>query len=66
MNLGAGHRQGQDRLYRLHVTGLDGEQKLEQGKDMYYRMMGWDEVRGAPRLEKLQELGIDWVAETLK
>ena len=42
------------------------KEKLEQGKDMYYRMMGWDEVRGAPRLEKLQELGIDWVAETLK
>jgi aldehyde:ferredoxin oxidoreductase len=39
------------------------KEKLEQGKDMYYKMMGWDEVRGAPKLEKLQELGIDWVAE---
>ncbi|MCW3998255.1 MAG: aldehyde ferredoxin oxidoreductase, partial [Candidatus Bathyarchaeota archaeon] len=32
---------------------------LELAKDIYYKMVGWDE-RGIPTSEKLKELGIDW------
>jgi len=35
--------------------------KFLQARDMYYSMMGWDEIRGAPALGKLQELDIEWV-----
>ena len=40
--------------------------KLEQAKEVYYRMMGWDPVKGAPTRETLAELGIGWVADLLK
>lgn len=43
---------------------LDKEE-FEHAKDIYYGMMGWDE-RGIPSRGKLQELGIDWVAEELR
>ena len=49
----------------LQGVAVDGA-KLEQAKEVYYRMMGWDEVRGAPRSETLSELGIGWVADLLK
>lgn len=39
-----------------------GEGELKRAIDAYYSMVGWDEVRGAPTLAKLQELGIEWVA----
>ncbi len=40
------------------------EGELRQAIDTYYAMVGWDKVSGAPTLAKLQELGIEWVAET--
>ena len=39
------------------------EGELKQAIDTYYAMVGWDRVSGAPTLTKLQELGIEWVAE---
>jgi len=42
---------------------LDKEE-FEKAKDIYYGMMGWDK-RGNPRLGKLQELDIEWVADEL-
>ena len=39
------------------------EGELKQAIDTYYAMVGWDKVSGAPTLAKLQELGIEWVAE---
>ena len=40
-------------------------QRFEQAKETFYPMVGWDKIRGAPTLEKLQELGIEWVAELI-
>jgi aldehyde:ferredoxin oxidoreductase len=49
----------------LQGVAVDGA-KLEQAKEVYYRMMGWEELRGAPRKETLAELGIGWVADLLQ
>ncbi|MBI2328274.1 MAG: aldehyde ferredoxin oxidoreductase C-terminal domain-containing protein, partial [Chloroflexi bacterium] len=37
-------------------------EELEQAKSYYYTLMGWD-ANGLPAPERLQELGIEWVAE---
>ena len=39
------------------------EKQLEQSIDTYHAMVGWDGTSGAPTLAKLQELGIEWVAD---
>jgi aldehyde:ferredoxin oxidoreductase len=36
-------------------------QALEEAKQAYYQMMGWEPGRGNPTPEKLAELGISWV-----
>ena len=49
----------------------DGPQKgqtftrddLEQAKDLYYEMMGWDKVDGKPTKAKLAELKLEWLME---
>ena len=46
----------------LEGVGIN-EEELKQAIDTYYAMVGWDKVSGAPTLAKLQELGIEWVAE---
>ncbi len=38
------------------------KEELERARDIYYSMMGWDEATGTPKLGRLQELGIEWVA----
>jgi aldehyde:ferredoxin oxidoreductase len=38
--------------------------ELEQAKDLYYAMCGWDEG-GVPRRAKLEELGLGWVADAI-
>lgn len=58
-----------DRFHQPLAAGpLEGfkldKEEFEHAKDIYYGMMGWDE-RGIPSRGKLQELGIDWVAEEL-
>jgi len=40
-------------------------QDLEEAKNLYYQMMGWDRDTGAPHHWKLQELDIGWTAEHL-
>jgi len=45
----------------IHLT----PEELEQAKDWYYEMAGWDE-NGVPTREKLAELGLEWVAEQLQ
>ena len=37
--------------------------KFEKAKSYYYTLMGWDARTGIPAPEKLEELGIEWVAE---
>jgi aldehyde:ferredoxin oxidoreductase len=39
-------------------------EELEEAKDLYYAMSGWDE-RGVPSRARLEELGIGWVADEL-
>lgn len=41
------------------------EEELEQAKDTYYEMSGWDVQTGTPKRIKLQELGIEWVADLI-
>jgi aldehyde:ferredoxin oxidoreductase len=41
-----------------------GPEELEQAKDLYYSMCGWDQ-QGVPTRAKLEELSIGWVAEAL-
>lgn len=42
-----------------------GEEKLSTAVSNYYAMMGWDRETGVPSEGKLQELGIEWVADLL-
>ncbi|MBL7209081.1 MAG: aldehyde ferredoxin oxidoreductase family protein [Dehalococcoidia bacterium] len=42
-----------------------GRDEFEQAKEMFYSMLGWDKAEGRPSLGKLQELGIEWVADYL-
>ena len=39
------------------------EEEVEQAKDWYYAMAGWDVPTGTPTRAKLEELGIGWVAD---
>jgi aldehyde:ferredoxin oxidoreductase len=39
-------------------------EELEQAKDLYYAMCGWDE-QGIPTRAKLEELSIGWVADEI-
>ncbi|MGC9336366.1 MAG: aldehyde ferredoxin oxidoreductase family protein, partial [Anaerolineae bacterium] len=41
-----------------------GPEELEQAKDLYYSMCGWDQ-QGVPTRAKLEELSIGWVADAL-
>lgn len=41
------------------------EQEFENAKRKYYRMAGWDEERGVPRIETLNKIGLSWLATML-
>ena len=38
------------------------EQELEQAKDVYYRLAGWDQETGNPTPQTLQRVGLGWLA----
>lgn len=40
-------------------------QELQASKHIYYEMMGWNRETGKPTREKLEELGLTWVADEL-
>jgi aldehyde:ferredoxin oxidoreductase len=40
-------------------------EEVEAAKDIYYKLAGWDVTTGNPTVEKLGELGLDWLAEML-
>ncbi len=40
--------------------------ELEQAKDWYYAMSGWDVATGIPSRAKLEELELGWIADDLK
>jgi aldehyde:ferredoxin oxidoreductase len=48
----------------LSDTAVNPKQ-LMMAKHRYYRMMGWDENTGIPKVGVLEELDIPWVAEEL-
>ena len=48
----------------LREVAIDAA-KMEQAKHAYYMLMGWAADSGLPTFEKLQELGIGWVADKL-
>jgi aldehyde:ferredoxin oxidoreductase len=41
------------------------EEEIESAKTMYYTQAGWDPESGYPTIDKLQELGLAWVADML-
>ena len=36
-------------------------QELEDAKEIYYRLAGWDPATGNPTREKLQDLDLGWI-----
>ena len=40
-------------------------EEIEQAKDWYYAMAGWDVPTGRPTRSKLEELELGWVADEL-
>jgi aldehyde:ferredoxin oxidoreductase len=46
----------------LKNTAIDPDE-MNTAIHTFYRMMGWDPETGVPTHEKLEELGIAWVAE---
>jgi len=39
---------------------------LQEAKELYYEMMGWNRATGTPTKAKLAELGISWVADEIE
>jgi aldehyde:ferredoxin oxidoreductase len=59
------------RMQQYHVSGQVNEEPvdpedLEEAKETFYGMMGWDTQTGKPTLAKLQELDIAWVYDQIK
>jgi len=58
------------RMQQYHVTSTLNEEPvdpevLEEAKETFYEMMGWDRETGKPTRGKLQELDIAWVYDQL-
>ena len=49
----------------LRDGGIDREE-LREAVHNYYAMMGWEKETGVPKLETLQDLGVEWAAGYLK
>mgnify|MGYP001605103235 FL=1 len=41
------------------------DEEIEQAKDWYYAMSGWDVATGNPTRAKLEELELGWVADRI-
>jgi aldehyde:ferredoxin oxidoreductase len=39
--------------------------EVEEAKNWYYAMAGWNVMNGNPTREKLHELGLEWIADQL-
>jgi len=40
-------------------------EEVERAKDIYYRLVGWDLSTGNPTPQKLRELGLDWLVDSV-
>ena len=72
-NIREGITKGDDclprRFFSPYISGTSSfpgvginEEEFKKAIDTYYAMLGWDK-NGVPTLAKLQELGIEWIAE---
>lgn len=73
-NAREGIDRAQDMLPKKIYKALEGgrsdglfvtREEIEQAKDWYYEMAGWDIPTGRPTRAKLEELEIGWVADEL-
>jgi len=58
------------RMQKYHVHGPVNEEPidpevLEEAKETFYAMMGWDPETGKPTLAKLEELDVAWVYDQI-
>jgi len=68
-----GFDRGNDTLPKKFFSPLKGagptsgialnQSDIEQYKDIYYRMAGWDIVTGAPTDNKLDSLELGWITK---
>ena len=73
-NAREGLSRDQDRLPKKFWKALKGGRTdgwslspddIEDAKDTYFRLAGWDVATGNPTRKKLVELGLAWVADML-
>jgi aldehyde:ferredoxin oxidoreductase len=71
-NAREGFDRKDDNLPKKLFKGLRGgatdgvrlsEEEIENAKDLYYIMSGWDVETGTPTRAKLEALGIGWAAD---
>ncbi len=74
-NVREGVRRKDDRLPKRFTERLPegpykgeafSEEQLERMLDHFYKLRGWDEKTGIPTREKLEELGLGYVADNLE
>jgi len=74
-NAREGFTREQDKLPKKLYKALKGgrsdgialdPQELEQAKDHYYALAGWDVATGTPRRDTLEKLDLGWVADMLE
>jgi aldehyde:ferredoxin oxidoreductase len=72
-NVREGFTRADDSLPKKMLKPLQGgrsdgialtQAEFEGGLDEFYRLSGWDE-QGTPTRERLEKLGVGWVAETM-
>ncbi len=73
-NAREGFTREDDKLPKKLSQGLKGGhsdgfkfpmEELETAKDTYYALAGWDVATGSPTAQKLDDLGLAWVADLL-
>jgi aldehyde:ferredoxin oxidoreductase len=43
-----------------------GKKEIKRALDTYFAMAGWDVETGVPTRQKLEELGLEWVADAIE
>ena len=74
-NAREGFTRADDQLPKKLIKKLKGgrsdgfnftPEELETAKDTYYALSGWDVASGIPTAEKLNELGLGWIADEIR
>ncbi len=66
-----GRTRENDTLRENYFRNYEGETAIpkasfEKAKTNYYRLRGWDEIKGWPTSQKLNQLGLSDVVDILK